>query len=239
MSVDSTALLNRRHLHADANGGKGDNGWQHRYPGVTAAAAAATGEEGEGTDDYYEETSSLFSVQDVLRFDEVIVYSSPTGSSDETPPAPGISATLDARKMHGNSNESEQQQSGSELQRAQVGTHSPPWRFSDEEGEKSARATGGGLAIVTYGNGVLSALLAKTALDASGDWAASGGVHVIDCPYLSSTPGGLRAALTNGDTNHRFDAVLFADVCKKGVGSPLDAHACDLHSELGRVLPPL
>ena len=74
---------------------------------------------------------------------------------------------------------------------------------------------------------------------ASGDWAASGGVHVIDCPYLSSTPGGLRAALTNGDANHRFDAVLFADVCKKGVGSPLDAHACDLHSELGRVLPPL
>ena len=81
-----------------------------------------------------------------------------------------------------------------------------------------------------YGNGVVAALEARALLEARGDFA--GRVHVIDCPYLSAVPTGLRTAVQEGG----FGAVLFADVCKKGVGAPLDAHAVSMHSDLA--LPP-
>ena len=77
------------------------------------------------------------------------------------------------------------------------------------------------MAIVTYGNGVVTALQAVAQLPPD----QARGVTVIDSPYLSSVPGQLREAM--GD----FDAVLFAEICKDGPGAPLLSHACALHNE--------
>ena len=82
-------------------------------------------------------------------------------------------------------------------------------------GDKSAE-----LAIVSYGNGVPTALQAKNRLAEEHKLNAT----VIDSPYLSSVPEGLRNALQS------FDAVVFADVCKQG-GNPLSSFVTQLHSE--------
>lgn len=74
-----------------------------------------------------------------------------------------------------------------------------PWSSVVRYGDENSRR-----AIVTYGNGVVTALQAREELP---DPKA---VLVIDSPYLSSTPAGLRAALRN------VDEVVFADVCKQG-----------------------
>jgi len=69
------------------------------------------------------------------------------------------------------------------------------------------------IAIVTYGNGVVTSLQARKGLV---DQKVVGGedeIDVIDCPYLSSVPAGLEKML--GD----YDHVLFADICKEGPGS--------------------
>lgn len=63
------------------------------------------------------------------------------------------------------------------------------------------------LAIVSYGNGVPTALIAQRRLQEEHEMQ---GVTVIDAPYLSAVPGGLAALLPS------FDAVVFADVCKFG-----------------------
>merc|ERR1719313_762084 len=63
------------------------------------------------------------------------------------------------------------------------------------------------LAIVSYGNGVPTSLIAQKSLQDMHGWS---GVTVIDAPYLSSVPGNLKATLPE------FGAVVFADVCKFG-----------------------
>ena len=83
------------------------------------------------------------------------------------------------------------------------------------------------LAIVTYGNGVYTALrsmnnLIKThANELSGE-----DVAVIDSPYLSRIPKQLAHFLTTED--YQVENVIFADVCKAGAGMPLGAFACKL-----------
>jgi hypothetical protein len=76
------------------------------------------------------------------------------------------------------------------------------------------------LAIVTYGNGVVTALQARTDLEAHG----VSNVTVIDCPLLSAVPAELAAAVPG------FDCVLFADVCKEGA-TPLSGHITKLQSD--------
>jgi len=66
---------------------------------------------------------------------------------------------------------------------------------------------GTNLAIVSYGNGVPTALIAQRQLESEHGMQ---GVTVIDAPYLSAVPGDLAALLP------KFDAVVFADVCKFG-----------------------
>lgn len=66
---------------------------------------------------------------------------------------------------------------------------------------------GGNLAIVSYGNGVPTALIAQRHLQHQ---LGMTGIMVIDAPYLSSLPRDLEALLSS------FDAVVFADVCKFG-----------------------
>jgi hypothetical protein len=86
----------------------------------------------------------------------------------------------------------------------------------DVDSETSQR-----VAVVTYGNGVVTALQAVAGMSAD----ESEGVVVIDSPYLSAVPQQLRLAVAD------FDVVLFADICKDGPGAPLLAHACTLHNE--------
>ena len=76
------------------------------------------------------------------------------------------------------------------------------------------------LAIVTYGNGVVTALQARKDLEAHG----ATNVTVIDCPLLSAVPAELAAAVPH------FDCVLFADVCKEGA-TPLSGHITKLQSD--------
>lgn len=81
------------------------------------------------------------------------------------------------------------------------------------------------LGIVTYGNGVMTALRARQEVIQSG---VADSVAVIDTPYLSSASTGLRTAV------ERLDAVVFADVCKQGQ-HPLAGIICE--SQADGVLP--
>lgn len=89
-------------------------------------------------------------------------------------------------------------------------------RTGDDRAASSQR-----VAVVTYGNGVVTALQAVAGMSAE----EAEGVVVIDSPYLSAVPQQLREAMTE------FDVVLFAEICKDGPGAPLLAHACALHNE--------
>ena len=81
------------------------------------------------------------------------------------------------------------------------------------------------LIIVTYGNGVpLSLEALHDNLEVGKD------TLVVDCPYLSAVPAGLRAVLNLSGIADR-GAILFADVCKEGIGAPLHSHACVLQTE--------
>lgn len=81
--------------------------------------------------------------------------------------------------------------------------------------------TGRRVGIVTYGNGVVTALQAKEVLE--GELNVRD-VTVVDSPYLSDVPGGLRSIVSE------FDTVVFADVCKQGQ-QPLASHITQLQSE--------
>lgn len=118
ISVDSTSLLNCRHLH-----GK-DRGWERPYPKPT------------------DKETSLMSFHDVIRY----------GSN-------------------------------------------------------------GQLAVVTFGNGVVTALQARRALLEKGSIADDNEIDIIDSPCLSMVPDGLKEAI------QQYKGVLFADICKEGPGS--------------------
>ena len=87
------------------------------------------------------------------------------------------------------------------------------------------------IAIVTYGNGVVTALQARRGLVEQRLLETEDDLDVIDCPYLSAVPKGLErllAASRNDDVggvspghslDHRYEHVLFADICKEGPGS--------------------
>lgn len=85
--------------------------------------------------------------------------------------------------------------------------------------------TKGRLATVTYGNGVVTALQSRRALVESGFLSSEEDMDVVDCPYLSAVPDGLRRVLP------QYDRVLFADITKEGPGCALSNHATTLHNE--------
>lgn len=91
--------------------------------------------------------------------------------------------------------------------------------------------TSGVMAIVTYGNGVVTALQARRSLVRSGALADESMVDIIDCPYISGVPESLRSLVP------RYQGILFADICKEGVGSSvLSSMAVSLHRD--ELLPP-
>lgn len=81
------------------------------------------------------------------------------------------------------------------------------------------------LALISYGNGVVTCLQAKDTLEKLKKW---NNVTVIDSPYLSSCPQGLKKVISD------FDHVVFADVCKSH-GMPFASFVAQLQNE--RLLP--
>jgi len=69
--------------------------------------------------------------------------------------------------------------------------------------------------IVTYGNGVVTALQARRSLVERKVISNEHELDIIDAPYISDVPDGLRDALSN----EQYERVLFCDVCKEGPGS--------------------
>ena len=73
-------------------------------------------------------------------------------------------------------------------------------------------------AVVTYGGGVLAALEAQASRKVGDDT-----FDVIDSPLLSEVSIGLDESV------RLYDKVVFADICKRGPGSPLASHFATLH----------
>ena len=84
------------------------------------------------------------------------------------------------------------------------------------------------IAIVTYGNGVPTATNAVIEmLKMSSTEKQFSSISIIDSPYLSNPPQQLIDLLQS----KRFDAVLFADICKEGPGMPFAGIAASLQKK--------
>ena len=68
---------------------------------------------------------------------------------------------------------------------------------------------GANVAIVSYGEGVVTCLRARKILLETSEVGARD-VDIIDCPYLNNVPDGLKEVL------REYEYVLFADICKEG-----------------------
>lgn len=71
--------------------------------------------------------------------------------------------------------------------------------------------------IVTYGNGVVTALRARRVLVNRKVITSEDEIDIIDCPYISDIPNGLKRALSGSKYDN--GGVLFCDICKEGPGS--------------------
>jgi len=88
--------------------------------------------------------------------------------------------------------------------------------------------TEGSSAIITYGNGVVTALQARRQLVENRALASATELDIIDCPYLSATPRGLKDIIGQ----YNSGGVVFADICKEGPsGGPLSDMLCLLREE--------
>lgn len=112
--------------------------------------------------------------------------------------------------------------------RAWERTYPPPEDEFSAMGFDEVRryGTAGRWAILSYGNGVVTSLQARRALFKNGIVGSEDAVDIIDCPYLSAVPNGLRVVVG------QYDGLLLADPCKAGPGSSvLDSMAVSLHNE--------
>lgn len=85
--------------------------------------------------------------------------------------------------------------------------------------------TKGRYAIISYGNGVPTALQARRELLETKTLAFEDELDIIDCPCLSAVPQELRDVLP------QYEAVLFADITKEGPGCVLSHYVTTLQSE--------
>ncbi|CAB9498379.1 oxoisovalerate dehydrogenase subunit beta [Seminavis robusta] len=85
--------------------------------------------------------------------------------------------------------------------------------------------TAGRCAVVTYGNGVVTALQARKSLVMKGLLQSDEELDILDCPLLSTVPAGLKKALP------QYEGVLFADVCKEGPSNVLSSMIVSLHDD--------
>jgi hypothetical protein len=87
------------------------------------------------------------------------------------------------------------------------------------------------MAIVSYGNGIVTSLQARRGLVDRGILESEADLDVIDSPYLSAVSRGLEDALS------KYDSVVFADICKTGPGSNVFSSMITTLQENG-TLPP-
>jgi hypothetical protein len=86
--------------------------------------------------------------------------------------------------------------------------------------------TKGHAAVVTYGNGVVTALQARQSLLDRGIIKSEDELDIIDSPCLSMVPRRLKEVMS------QYHGVLFADVCKEGPGSNvMSSTVMSLHKE--------
>ena len=86
--------------------------------------------------------------------------------------------------------------------------------------------TKGKIAIVTYGNGVVTSLRARKLLLESNHLECETVMDVLDVPLLSQVSIGLKEILP------QYDKVIFADICKDGPGSNiLSSTICSLQTD--------
>lgn len=69
--------------------------------------------------------------------------------------------------------------------------------------------------IITYGNGVVTALKARRSMLEQNLIESEDEVNIVDCPYISGIPDGLRSIVST----NQYKTVLFCDICKEGPGS--------------------
>jgi hypothetical protein len=93
MSVDSTELLNRRHLSDAAR----DGGWLTQYPQVEAEAITET--EGDAESDREGQTETETDCE--LTFDDVIVYAPPTSTREISDQPVDATASIDTNSRGG------------------------------------------------------------------------------------------------------------------------------------------
>lgn len=91
------------------------------------------------------------------------------------------------------------------------------------DGDQFGRNSGATMGIVSYGNGVPTALRAREELAEELGLDVKS-IVVIDSPYLSCASKGLREAVKD------LECVVFADVCKQGQ-HPLAGIACELQQD--------
>jgi hypothetical protein len=103
----------------------------------------------------------------------------------------------------------------------------------------------GKVAIVTYGNGVVTSLQARKSLlernsqdnvisiskNEKLDIDIDIDIDIIDCPYLSDVPKGLENIICD------YDYILFADICKEGPGSNIFSSMITTLQQKRRLLP--
>ena len=87
----------------------------------------------------------------------------------------------------------------------------------------AAAGSGKHIAIVTYGEGVVTSLQARKKYHAEG---GNANVTIIDCPLLNRVPEGLRRVFAEG----KFGAALFVDPAKVGQ-NPMSGHLTQLQQE--------
>eukprot|EP00980_Cylindrotheca_fusiformis_P020562 scaffold7641_cov115-Cylindrotheca_fusiformis.AAC.8 len=87
------------------------------------------------------------------------------------------------------------------------------------------------IAIVSYGNGVVTSLQARRGLIDRGIVESEADLDVIDSPFLSAVSPGLE------NTVSQYDSVVFADICKTGPGSNVFSSMITTLQENG-TLPP-
>ena len=242
MSVDSTAVLNERHVSDER-----DDAWMFKYPddeedemtfdevvvyknGVPAYAVdkeiGEVGEAGEvgEVEKAGEDGEEAVPINSEQRMD-LMLSGLTVKDLKEQLKASGLSAS-------GNKTELVER-----MLRQKMLLNKTNANTNEGEGEEEDMLPQSiNIGVITYGNGVRTSLryvqqanalaYGSDGDDDTGNEQNQGKVHidVIDCPCLSETPSGLRDILID------YDAVVFADVCKAGPQFPLAGMITDLQS---------
>jgi TPP-dependent pyruvate/acetoin dehydrogenase alpha subunit/pyruvate/2-oxoglutarate/acetoin dehydrogenase E1 component len=101
------------------------------------------------------------------------------------------------------------------------------YRYQQGTSKSSSPIASARIAVVSYGNGVVTSLQARNNLVERQIIHTEEEVDIIDCPFLSGVPGGLQDMLKD------YDRVLFADICKVGPGSNVFSSMIVSLKELG------